>query len=193
MSTLKVDTILKRTGTGTITLGQSGDTISIPSGTTLAVSGTATGVGGDNKPYFCAQRSSGQGIGDNVETKILFDSEIVDTDGCYDHDGATGRFTPTTAGKYLINATVGLTADTENGFINGFLIVKKNGTQIAAQYQSDSTQTGRERPFSVTVIADMNGSSDYVEVFGKVDRTGSGNASALGSNRSTFSGFKLID
>ena len=34
MSTLKVDTILKRTGTGTITLGQSGDTISIPSGTT---------------------------------------------------------------------------------------------------------------------------------------------------------------
>ena len=32
MSTLKVDTILKRTGTGTISIGQSGDTISIPSG-----------------------------------------------------------------------------------------------------------------------------------------------------------------
>ena len=31
MSTLKVDTILKRTGTGTITVGQSGDTITIPS------------------------------------------------------------------------------------------------------------------------------------------------------------------
>jgi len=39
MSTLKVDTILKRTGTGTITLGQSGDTISIPSGATLSASG----------------------------------------------------------------------------------------------------------------------------------------------------------
>ena len=32
MSTLKVDTILKRTGTGTITLGQSGDTINLPAG-----------------------------------------------------------------------------------------------------------------------------------------------------------------
>ncbi len=32
MSTLKVDTILKRTGTGTITLGQSGDTIALGSG-----------------------------------------------------------------------------------------------------------------------------------------------------------------
>ena len=39
MSTLKVDTILKRTGTGTITVGQSGDTITIPSGATLSASG----------------------------------------------------------------------------------------------------------------------------------------------------------
>ena len=31
MSTLKVDQILKRTGTGTITLGQSGDTIALGS------------------------------------------------------------------------------------------------------------------------------------------------------------------
>ena len=37
MSTLKVDTILKRTGTGTITLGQSGDTIDIPTGAGLTV------------------------------------------------------------------------------------------------------------------------------------------------------------
>ena len=32
MSTLKVDTILKRTGTGTITIGQSGDTVTLGSG-----------------------------------------------------------------------------------------------------------------------------------------------------------------
>ena len=32
MSTLKVDTILKRSGTGTITLGQSGDTVTLGSG-----------------------------------------------------------------------------------------------------------------------------------------------------------------
>ena len=42
MSTLKVDTILKRTGTGTITVGQSGDTVSIPSGTTLDVASGGT-------------------------------------------------------------------------------------------------------------------------------------------------------
>ena len=39
MSTLKVDEILKRTGTGTITIGQSGDTINIPSGASLSAAG----------------------------------------------------------------------------------------------------------------------------------------------------------
>ena len=50
MSTLKVDTILKRTGTGTITVGQSGDTISIPSGATLNSAGTNTLEGISNTP-----------------------------------------------------------------------------------------------------------------------------------------------
>ena len=50
MSTLKVDTILKRTGTGTITLGQSGDTVDIPSGATLDVTGaTVTGLTDNGK------------------------------------------------------------------------------------------------------------------------------------------------
>jgi len=39
MSTLKVDEILKRTGTGTITIGQSGDTVTIPSGASLSAAG----------------------------------------------------------------------------------------------------------------------------------------------------------
>ena len=54
MSTLKVDTILKRTGTGTITVGQSGDTISIPSGATLNSAGTNTLSGIDNGPAWHA-------------------------------------------------------------------------------------------------------------------------------------------
>ena len=52
MSTLKVDTILKRTGTGTITVGQSGDTITIPSGATLNSAGTNTLEGIANTPAF---------------------------------------------------------------------------------------------------------------------------------------------
>src|SRR6056300_1268386 len=44
MSKIEVDTIAPQSGT-TVTLGESGDTVNIPSGVTLTNSGTATGFG----------------------------------------------------------------------------------------------------------------------------------------------------
>ena len=46
MSEVKTDKLSPRTGSGTVTLGTSGDTFSIPSGVTLSNSGTASGFGG---------------------------------------------------------------------------------------------------------------------------------------------------
>jgi hypothetical protein len=44
MSKIEVDTIAPQSGT-TVTLGEAGDTVNIPSGVTLTNSGTATGFG----------------------------------------------------------------------------------------------------------------------------------------------------
>ena len=44
--TLKVGQITTSSGSGTITLGQSGETVTIPTGATITNSGTATGFGG---------------------------------------------------------------------------------------------------------------------------------------------------
>ena len=93
MSTLKVDEILKRTGTGTITIGQSGDTVTIPSGATLSVAGSTSGIGltGAEQHHQTANvsissadtwtlltpftRSSGSGLG-NIETYVSSSSGI---------------------------------------------------------------------------------------------------------------------
>jgi len=45
MSEVKTDKLSPRTSSGTVTLGTSGDTFSIPSGVTLSNSGTASGFG----------------------------------------------------------------------------------------------------------------------------------------------------
>ena len=45
MSEVKTDKLSPRTASGTVTLGTSGDTFSIPSGVTLSNSGTASGFG----------------------------------------------------------------------------------------------------------------------------------------------------
>ena len=55
MGTIKTTNIETITGSGTLTLGQSGETISVPSGATINLSNaTQTGVGGNNKPVFYA-------------------------------------------------------------------------------------------------------------------------------------------
>ena len=84
MSHVKTDKLSARTASGTITLGESGETLTIPSGVTLTNNGTASGFGGNNTPAFHAYRSSTQTLTNNANSKILFDTEEFDTDNAYD-------------------------------------------------------------------------------------------------------------
>ena len=98
--TLKVGTITTSSGSGTITLGQSGETVTIPTGATITNSGTANGFGGANTPMFQANLSGNQSLNAGATTKISFNTETFDTASAY--NTSTYRFTPQTAGKYLI-------------------------------------------------------------------------------------------
>ena len=80
MSTLKVDTILKRTGTGTIVLGQSGDTISIPSGATLNSAGTNTLEGISNTPAFGVTVSPAGTCNGGSKLMLVFLPKIISSD-----------------------------------------------------------------------------------------------------------------
>ena len=102
--TLKVGTITTSSGSGTITLGQSGETVTIPSGATITNSGTATGFGGDNTPAFAAFQSSGQNIDSGTTTIVTLDTEIFDTDSAF----ASNKFTVPSGegGKYYVSAAI---------------------------------------------------------------------------------------
>jgi hypothetical protein len=110
-SILKVDTIQDQSGNNiinenadTITIGASGDTITIPSGATIDLSSaTQTGVGGVNTPAWKVKRSSAQtGVANATETTIICDSEEFDTASAY--NTSTGIFTVPSGqgGKYMI-------------------------------------------------------------------------------------------
>ena len=60
-SEIKADKWSPASGTSA-TLGDSGDTFTIPSGATITNSGTATGFGESNTPYFLARLSANQCI-----------------------------------------------------------------------------------------------------------------------------------
>ena len=195
MSTLKVDTILKRSGTGTITLGQSGDTISIPSGATIDLSNaTQTGVGGANSPMWVATMSAQQTGGNNAMVKINYNTEVLDTDSAY--DTSSYRFTVPSgkAGKYFISAMTNIQSSGSNGARSQTNSIYVNGTSIVrSQYFMTSGnlfEADQDNICHCTLLHDLS-VGDYVEVYAKRYSDHSENLVAK-TNWSRFMGFKLI-
>ena len=134
MSTLKVDTILKRTGTGTITLGQSGDTISLPTGASLSLQGGTNGqalttngsgtlsfatVGEDNSPYFLVNGSGTQTISNSADTVLAFNQVISSMDSASGYNTSNYRYTVQTGGAGLWYVRAGIYFSSASSFGNG--------------------------------------------------------------------------
>jgi len=136
---------------------------------------TVNAAGLKATPAFEAYLSSTQsGVTDATSTKVQFDTEVFDTDGCYDNS-TNYRFTPTTAGKYhvyfvFVGAVAGVSRLSQ---IAG--VIRKNGS-VYTETAIDNRSDGYGLSSAVTSIStiDMNGSSDYVECYGYVnDNSGS--------------------
>jgi hypothetical protein len=198
MSELKVNKVTPRSGT-TVTLGDSGDTITIPSGATIDLSSaTQTGVGGANTPAFCARLSTTQtGLANDTFIKIQYNTEIFDTNSNYDN-ATNYRFTPTVAGKYMVFASINFGTDTDDTRIN-YIAIYKNGSnyyQIMKDNRDGYTGiSGYNNDLLVNGIVEFNGTTDYVEIFGRIWNTSAGTRQfvAFGSSASQFGAYKLIE
>ena len=179
MSKLFVDQVDPKTAT-TLTLGTSGDTISIPSGVTIANAGTSTGFGQTNTPYFFAYRgSSVQSISNASLTIVQFNAELYDSGSCF--DTGTYKFTPNVAGKYWINATVrmGTATDADSCQIEIF----KNTSTFSRVSENNAYYNS----IVSTNIIDMNGSSDYIQA--KIYQDTGGAANIQYNSDSTYQTF----
>ena len=181
VSQIKVNEIIKQSGSS-ISIGESGDTIN------LAGSAYASA---DMGPSFYATLSSSQTITQGATTKVQIDTELYDSDGCYDNS-TNYRFTPTTAGKYFVFGKVGLNNNQTTGS-TPFARIYKNGSNYAISGFSNGNSFGVNTA-DVATIVDMNGSSDYVELYGEYDG-GAATYSFLGNSsygRVWFGAYKII-
>jgi hypothetical protein len=158
--TLKVGTITTSSGSGTITLGQSGETISVPSGATF--SATAGTMSGQNYPAFEVNLGSDQSISSNTNTKVEFDTEIFDTNNYYDNS-TNYRFTPQVAGKYFFYTNLRARATSLTQCVVYFY---KNGSSYSSSFPYyDASQAQTIFGGYASAVVDLNGSTDYVEVY----------------------------
>jgi hypothetical protein len=143
-------------GTGTVTLEtpntNSDRTISLPDAAgTMMVSGAM--------PAFSAYQSSTQILSNATYTKIQLQTEEFDTASAFDST-TNYRFTPQVAGYYQIQGVINYAGSASNIYTTA--LIYKNGTSFKRVQVYGAYDSG---PIVVALVY-LNGSSDYVELYG---------------------------
>ena len=149
------------------------------SGTNTATLPAATGtvmVSG-NMPAFSAYGSALQSATSSSFTKIAYNTKLFDTATAYDAT-TNYRFQPTVAGYYQVNASMGSSASVTGG-IN--IYIYKTGSLYSRGSNVANSNYGPDVTISALVY--LNGSSDYIEIYGYQN---SGGALNIGSNASAY-------
>ncbi len=193
MSTLKVDTILKRTGTGTITVGQSGDTVALPAATLTtplpaASGGTGSTTAPANTPVFQVTLGSNDTISNDTYTKLDFGSETLDTDSAF----ASGKFTVPSGkdGVYFFSSAITLDGDSSSNLTSGAFRFHKNGSNagngVETIFSNNPVRyTSLASSIKISLVA-----GDYMEIYALINSEDSSGGRVLSG--SSFSGQRLI-
>ena len=168
--TLKVSNIETSSGSGTITLGASGETVDLSNGTiTLNSSMKAT-------PAFQAYSSNGQTPSDASWTKVELDATLFDTDSAF--NTSTYRFTVPSGkgGKYFLNGLIAIDSQENSGINYSSVKFYKNGgsSELADSYINWQSNPIRDFGQPLSGIFEL-AAGDYVELYGYLDdASGSG-------------------
>ena len=132
-----------------------------------AATGTVMVTG--NMPAFYAYNSAGQSVSPSTNTKAQLNTKsstnnatAFDTHGYFDNV-TNYRYTPLIAGYYLFAAGIFGTATSA---VNVQTFIYKNGSQIA--YGLSGVQANVNANPNCSAVVYMNGTTDYVELWGQV-------------------------
>ena len=176
MGTLKTTNIQSISGSGTVTLGTSGETFAVGSGVTTTI----------NRPAFKATLSGNQSIANSSFTKVTLDTENFDTDNAF----ASNKFTVPAghAGKYVFHYGGYMSSLGDDKRL--ILSLYKNGSGITgpkAEYQIYSTGASSNVLQKTSFVIDL-AVSDYIELYVWQNQ---GGAKDLFADNTYLAGYKL--
>ena len=176
---LKVGEITTSSGSGTITIGQSGETVTIPSGTT--VSGAMS-----NTPMFYAYNGIGQSVSSATWTTIA-NSNVVKNSGS-NYNNSTYAFTAPNDGSYHFDMAMNNGGNsTSGGYIYIRFLVNGSTPYYLAGMRVSSSVIQLDSQLSGSLDLDLN-ANDTVVAQGYVESSSPG----FTDQRAYFCGHKLI-
>jgi hypothetical protein len=148
-------------------------------GSTVLTLPAQTGTVMVNGPAFSAYLASNQFPSSSTWTKIALSAKTFDTNTNFDA-GTNYRFTPTVAGYYMFTGII------YNQWISTnscYISIYKNGT---SNVSSGNYSALNNITINIAQLIYLNGSTDYVELWGWQSTNGNFLA---GANNTSFSGF----
>lgn len=151
---------------------------------------TFASAGGVNTPAFLAGATVNQTISNNTATLIQYNTELFDTDSCYNNTAGNYSFTPNVAGKYYVFSSIRMDTATDFDYLQ--IEILKNNTSPPIAFSNMRSEFYEH--LKCFTIVDMNGTTDYLQ---------SRVYHSLGSNLDTntgganyicqFGGYKIIE
>jgi len=177
MSTLETNLIQPSTGT-TLTVGASGDTVTAPTGVTIAGAMAST-------PSFYVKLSGDQDVSGSSHVKITWDSEVFDTDSAF----ASNKFTVPTGegGKYFFHHRCAVD-DLDDGEFAQLNLYKNGSEQTNYQITTRSAHASFTLAVQASGLIDLS-AGDYLESY--IYQSSSGTQHVESAN-SFFEAYKLI-
>jgi len=180
MSKVKIEG--NASGTGTLTIAapntNTDRTLTLPdaAGELLTTTGDGSQLTGITSysptPAFRAVHSSIQNPSNNTFTKVNFTTEAFDTDSCY--DTTNSRFTPNKEGYYWVASQLQL-GQSGGTLTQAGSAIYKNGSAYNRggwiAWES-GTPNGSYVITNNNDLVYMNGSTDYLEVYGYINGSG---------------------
>lgn len=123
-------------------------------------------VSGSTSVVF-ARPSVSQTVSFGVFTKVNFANEVYDSNSEF----INSRFTPTTAGYYIVNASLytGRTSGSDSTLTDVYVYKNGSSVGVAGSIKYDSYSQNLTLP---SVIVNMNGTTDYIEIYCYTYQTG---------------------
>ena len=139
---------------------------------TFAFTGTVTGAGGTNTPIFFGKSANDQTLTRGTTTKITgMTGGEIDSDTAF--DGTTFTVPSGKGGTYFIyGAVTGDAGDIGQDGEQIRMMIYKNGSRYRTSTSAPRDNYGYHYNNYVAAVVDMNGSSDYVELYGLTNKEG---------------------
>lgn len=145
---------------------------------------------GVSAPAFRARpATSTQSVSNNTWTKITLGTEDFDTANCF----ASSTFTPTVAGYYQLNGSVYCTNSSGNMTQARCNIYKNGSTEVYGGFYlfNGAGDNNTDSIATVSGLVYLNGSTDYVELYGYIGGSSTSPVFAGYTSYTIFSGCLL--